>query len=127
MTTRTYAYIQRRYLDAKVTYQSALAVHADALEALGFHALLDTAENTTLVTLEIAAQRQSHLDEAMDAFLKAEKALFAWAQTWTRDARLAKHAQAARTIVDTLFTSIQKYPHLKEKLAAICLALDLKK
>jgi hypothetical protein len=123
---RTYAPVQADYMHAKVSYDAALAYHADYLETHGFYGLLEAGDTETLARMEYEAQKQSRLDETMDAFLTAQKALFAWGYAKARTAQRAKKHADERTMVDTMFANIDKYPHLKDKLAGICLKLEAK-
>lgn len=124
---RTYSPEQTAYLTAKARYDDALKLHRWALAQYHFDDLLQTADDDTLVDIEIKAQGFSHLDEAMDAYLKAEKTLFAWGQEQSRKARRFHSNKDEALLVTHMFTNIHTYPHLKEKLATICLALDLSK
>lgn len=122
---RTYSPEQAAYLQHKATYQTALQVHTAALQAQGFYDALPTAEDRTLVAMEVQAQAMSHMDEALDAFLATEKALFAWGQAQALTARRAKSHKSEVALLKNMFATIHQYAHLKDKLAAICLALDL--
>jgi hypothetical protein len=122
---RTYSTEQHAYLTAKRDYQAALQVHDEALKQNDFYALLKSADDMTLVKLEVEAQQVSHLDEALDSYLRAEKALFAWGQAQSKLARRAKSHKDEAKLVATVFQNIHRYPHLKDKLAAICLALEV--
>ena len=122
---RTYSPEQQTYLEAKAAYQTALADHEAILASHHFYELLETAADEVLVSLEVEAQHRSRLDERMDAFLKAETALFAWGEMQAMRARRARSQQDEVELLQNLFRNIHRYPHLKEKLAGICLQLDV--
>lgn len=121
---RTYSPQQRAYLVAKQAYEGALAKHNEELEKRNFPALLDTADDMELVRIEVEAQGVSHMDEWLAYFLDMEKELFAWGRMKALQARRAKTHKDEAALLKNMFDNIQKYPHLKGKLANICLALD---
>lgn len=121
---RLYSKAQAMYLNAKSVYQSAVKCHEDALVQRDFYVLLDTADDDTLAGIECAAQAVSHMDEALDTYLKTERELFSWGQAQALHARRAKTQKDEAALLKHMFANIQKYPHLKEKLAGICLALE---
>jgi len=126
-TTRTYSNEQAAYMIGKQAYQGALKKHEEELAKRNFYTLLETADDTTLVAIEVEAQAISHMDEWLAYYLDMEKELFAWGRAQALQARRAKSHKGETALLKNMFDNIQKYPHLKEKLANICLELDLSK
>jgi hypothetical protein len=115
---------QQAYMEAKVQYQEACAVHTAVLTRLGYFELPDETPWETFAAMDDQAEAESQHDAAFATLRQAKEALFVWGHKQAMNAaRRYGRSQESMNDIMRMFDTIYQYPHLEDKLTDICLRL----